>query len=312
MMPIHTGRLLAFIKLTRPVFLLGTVILYGLGIAIAHGQGARLNLSQALLGQLTVTTIQLMAQYANEYFDVEGDRLNAQSRTWFSGGSGVLPSGQIQIKSARIITYACAALALFFVIAIGVQQPIVGGIAALAWTGSWFYSAPPLALMRQGLGEISTSLIVALLVPLTGYIMQTGRLDGQVILICAPLVLLHWAMLIAFELPDYKADLAIRKRTQTVRLGLRRAQWLHTSLLLLAGLVMIGLIWVQPAYTRHGVLALPLLLWQAFHYQALSRRVSKTVAYKARQMNLLTLGAVGLFALVSALYLAGAIAPTGG
>ncbi len=307
--PIHTWRLLAYIKLLRPVFLLGGITLYGLGTAIAHAQGAVLKLDHVLLGQLTVTAIQLMAQCANEYFDIEGDRLNAQGRTWFSGGSGVLPGGQIRLESARIILYSCAALALSFVILISMQGPLIGGMAALALLGSWFYSAPPLALMKRGWGEISTSLIVALLVPLTGYSAQTGRVDWLVVLICQPLILLHWAMLIAFELPDYEADLAIGKRTQTVRLGLPRTLWLHTLLLLAAGLEMIGLIWFLPGYAGYGLLALPLLLWQACHYLALSRRVTTMATHNARGMNVLTMGAVGLFACSAALYLAGFIAP---
>jgi 1,4-dihydroxy-2-naphthoate octaprenyltransferase len=85
----------AFVKLTRPMFLGGAVLLYLLGAALAWAQGASPEWIRLLLGQLLVTAIQLTTHYANEYYDYDVDAAIGSARTPFSGGSGVLVSGQL-------------------------------------------------------------------------------------------------------------------------------------------------------------------------------------------------------------------------
>lgn len=68
-------------------------MLYALGAAAAVQMGITINWAVYLLGQVVVTSIQLMGQYLNEYYDKEVDRLTANNRTWFSGGSGALSAG---------------------------------------------------------------------------------------------------------------------------------------------------------------------------------------------------------------------------
>ena len=60
-------KVFSFIKLTRPLFLLGGALLYILGTCMAVVDGARFSLQNLILGQLLVTSIQLMTQYSNEY-----------------------------------------------------------------------------------------------------------------------------------------------------------------------------------------------------------------------------------------------------
>ena len=105
---LHT--VLAFVRLTRPMFLFGGVILHALGMAIAASQGIVIDPGRAALGQILVTSIQVMAHYSNEYFDFEVDRLIGDKRTWFSGGSGVLPSGELDRTVARHAALGCAAV----------------------------------------------------------------------------------------------------------------------------------------------------------------------------------------------------------
>lgn len=298
----HIHNILAFVKFTRPVFLLGGVILYALGVAIAASQGMAIDLGRAALGQLLVSAIQLMSQCANEVFDVEADRLNARGRTLFSGGSGVLPDGGITQRAALIAARGCAVVSIALVGVVGWSNPLAGAMAALALLGGWFYSAPPLSLMSSGWGEISASLIVALLVPLTGYALQTQPQDLFVMRLCLPLFFLHWAMLIAFERPDAEADRAIGKLTQTVRLGVRGAALLHTLLLAGALASIVFLAKTAPPFASALPWAIPLIIWQAALYGA-----SAHAPAGARRLSVLTLGAVGLFSLASLLALAGVV-----
>jgi 1,4-dihydroxy-2-naphthoate octaprenyltransferase len=291
----------AFIRLTRPVFLLGGALLYALGVAVAASQGATLHLGRALLGQLMVTAIQLMAHYANEYYDVQVDRLATRNRTWFSGGSGVLASGALARNVARRAMQVCAIVGLVAVVAVAAQKPIVGMVGVVSLLGSWFYSAPPLSLMSSGWGELTTSLIVALLVPLTGYAFQATQLAPIILAVCLPLILIHLGMLLAFEFPDRQADAAAGKRTLVVRWGPDRAALLHTALI--AGAFTFMMIWATAKWpaARFVWIALPLAAWQIASLLGLNR-------YVKAKWQVLTLGAVGLFALTSALWLIGFIA----
>src|ERR1700759_4213254 len=85
-------RLIAFIRLGRPQFLVGGFVLFGLGAALAAAGGAPLDRWRYAWGQIVVTLTQLMTHYANDYFDLEADRANLTPTRW-SGGSRVLPGG---------------------------------------------------------------------------------------------------------------------------------------------------------------------------------------------------------------------------
>ncbi len=286
-----------FLKLTRPIFLIGAAALYALGIAVAASQGAVIDLTRVLLGQWMITATQLMTQYANEYYDLETDRMVAGNRTLFSGGSGVLAAGELSPRTALIAARICGTAAIIAIGLAATISPLVALIGIVALLAGWFYSAPPLALMSSGWGELSASLVVAVLTPLTGFVLQTGRIDPAVFVVGLPLALIHIAMLIAFEFPDFEGDRATGKRTLAVRLGKNRAAQLHNALIVgaCAALLAYSVNWDEARWTW---LALPLAAWQI-----------GGVAWRARrgwaQMQWLTVGAVALFAWTAGLWLAG-------
>src|SRR5512139_2866158 len=121
----------AFVKLTRPMFIGGAVLLYMLGSA----------------------------------------------RTPFSGGSGILVSGQLDRTAALHATHVCLALAIVMLVVCGAISPLMWIIGSMALLGGYFYSAPPLKLESSGWGELDTAILTAVLVPLTGFVMQANRFD---------------------------------------------------------------------------------------------------------------------------------------
>ena len=289
----------AFVKLTRPLFAGGAVLLYVLGVIMAVTSGTWIDWTRLALGQLLVTAVQLMTHYANEYYDYEVDRLSGERRTPFSGGSGVLVTGQLDRVVALRAMKVCLVVAFVLLIVCGSITPWMWIIGAIALWGGYFYSVPPLALEGSGFGELITALLTTVLVPLTGYVMQTGRLDPIVALKCAPLGLIYLAMILTFEFADYSADQVWGKRNITIRIGLKRAAWLH-NMLLSGGLALmlaltpnVPLLWV----------ALPLALWQ------IAGVVWRTTARSGwRHMAMLCGGAVLLAGLVPALWLIGLLA----
>ena len=274
-------------------------MLYALGAATAAQMGITINWAVYLLGQVVVTSIQLMGQYLNEYYDKEVDRLTANNRTWFSGGSGVLSADGIAPETVLAAARICALTAVLSGILASIQSPWMIPIIIFSLLGSWFYSSPPFSLMSSGWGELTTSVIVALLVPLAGYCMQGGFPPGELWLVGVPLVLVHNAMLISFEFPDRAADLSVGKKTLTVRLGLRGAAWVVTSLIGFAILFLV----VQGLFSKYPGLrmgwAVPMAIWQMVLIHRVIHSPTRTNYY------LLTTGGVALFVLMALLVLSG-------
>ena len=259
-------KLIAFIRLSRPHFLAGGVLLYALGALVARFENYPIEASTYLLGQLFVTGLQLMTHYLNEYWDVEADRLN-KSRTPFSGGSGMLGEGGLARETAFTAAMVCLAVAtgaaIWLLIEFG-PPPAAWAVMVLMFLGAFFYSSPPLALAGTGYGELSASVVVAGLVPALGHVLQAGRPSLMLLLATAPLVILHFAMLMAFEFPDFLSDEAAGKHTLLVRLGRRVGAQVHNSALLLAiGVAVVTTFLGLPAQVALGaVMAAPLVLVQ--------------------------------------------------
>ena len=220
---------LAFVRLGRPLFLGGGFLLFALGAAVAAWSGHTIDVSRYVLGQLAVTSFQLMTHYANDYFDYEADVANLTPTRW-SGGSRVLPRGELPRGAALGGALGGAALG-FVMTALLVPGsgpwtlPTLIAIFVLAWS----YSAPPLRMCASGAGELDTAIVVTVLVPWLGFSLQAPDLVGLRLLGLAivPLALLQFAMLLAIEFPDARGDAASSKKTLVVRLGAARAALLY-------------------------------------------------------------------------------------
>jgi 1,4-dihydroxy-2-naphthoate polyprenyltransferase len=282
-----------FILLTRPIFLLGGVLMFALGVIVAASLGHTIHPANLVLGLIMVSLIQLTAQYANEYYDLECDRLNSANRTWFTGGSGVLPAGSLSVEFVKRVLWVTTFLAAISIIIVALQVPLAGFVGLLGLAGAWFYSAPPFAWMGSGWGELAASLIVVILVPSAGFILQSGVISPILLAICSQLLLVHMAMLIAFELPDWEADQAVGKRTLRVRLGAQRISQLHTSLIVAAFLLLFILQNLGLNAARWVWLAVPLAVLQGY-----------MVAF-SKQFRWITLWAVTLFVLTAVLWCIG-------
>jgi 1,4-dihydroxy-2-naphthoate octaprenyltransferase len=270
-------------------------MLYALGASISHYLDQPIEPSLYVLGQGLVLSIQMVAQYLNEYFDAVGDQDNP-NRTALSGGSGVLGSGGLKPQVALYASFG--AFALFASLATmlimrGDAAPITWLILGMGLLVAFAYSAPPFRLVSSGYGELAASILVAGLVPSFGFAIQAGRLHLLLALATIPLIFVHMAMLVALQLPDYSADLQSGKMTLAVRLGGPVAIRIHDiSLAASAASLILATIFGFPARIAFSMaIALPLAgaqIWQMW-------RIRRGLAPLWRS---LTLGAVGLFALV--------------
>ena len=211
--------LVAFVQLSRPLFLYGGVAGVGLGAAVAAWSGQRITLATYLWVQGLVSAFHLMVHYANDYYDREADR-NARRTAW-SGGSGIVVAGgalapAVALRAARVCAALGSLAALRFALAGNPTVALLGGAILVA---GWAYSAPPWRLAARGLGELDAALVVAVLVPAAAYAAFAGRLDPVLALVLAGPFAAMVAMMLCVELPDCGVDAAAGKRTWVVRLG---------------------------------------------------------------------------------------------
>ncbi len=282
---------LDFIQLGRPLFLLGGFLLYGLGAVMALTIGVRLNLAVYLLGQVAVTSIQLMTHYSNEYFDLEADKLNTTPTDW-SGGSRVLVERHIQPQVALVTSITMGAIALlttFGLVLFTDVGPLAGPFLILALILGWSYSSPPLQLNMRGLGEVTGALLIPGFTPLAGFYLQAGRLELLPFLAVFPLCCFQFCMLLVINYPDAAGDAAAGKRTLIHYLGENKVASLYLAVLLLAYvalplLVLLGL----PFQVAIALLMVsPLAIWMGI-------RMLRGAWARPAQWNSLAFWSIGL------------------
>ena len=226
------GSLLAFVKLSRPHFLLGGALLFALGSTAAGD----ISWFEYALGQAMVTSMQVTAHFVNEYADREVDRAVDQ-RTMFSGGSGVLASGDLEPEVALRAAWASTTIGMILAAAVAVGSPLAAGVGLIALAVSWGYSMPPIRLLETGWGELATSLVVVVAVPVIGWAVQDAPATVALWWAIGILLPVHMAMMLAFELPDLVSDAATGKRVLGVRLGVARSGRLIAIMLVLAAVI---------------------------------------------------------------------------
>lgn len=264
--------ILLLVRLARPHFLVGAALLYALGVGVARFLGTSIDWGVYLLGQAWISIIQLSTHFLNEYYDAPIDAQNP-NRTFFSGGSGSLrdenqENGQgLPRELALWLGISCLAIAASLtVLIINTVAPggIIVGVMFLIFLGAFFYSTPPVRLEASGYGELTTSFLVANLVPAFAFLLQYGEFHRLLAMATFPLTPLHLSMMIAFELPDYASDLKFDKNTLLVRMGWQRGMILHNIMILIAYFLLgIGAIFGLPlSIALPGFLTLPLGIFQ--------------------------------------------------
>jgi 1,4-dihydroxy-2-naphthoate octaprenyltransferase len=281
-----------FIQLSRPLFLLGLLLVYALGAGMARYLGATINWSAYWLGQIWVTLLQLSVHYLNEYFNAPAD-LDNPNRTFLTGGSNALAPGRLPRRTALLAALACLAfLASLTVLIIAQLNPAPAAylIMGLAFLGAFFYSVPPVRLEASGYGELTTSVLVAFLVPAYAFILQTGAMHRLVAMSAFPLTAAHLAMLLAFTLPDYFTDLKHGKHTLMIRLGWQNGMLLHNALILTVYLLLlIARAFGYPGFAAlAGLFSLPIGGFQIWQMRAIANGAKPN-------WNALTIGALAFF-----------------
>ena len=261
-------RAVYFLRLGRPLHLLGGFLFNGLGVSIAYYLGAEINWTIALWCQVAITATQLMTHYSNDYFDQDADAATVTPTRW-AGGSRVLPDGLIRPRAALAAALVCCGVALgaIAVLVVIVSAPLLTlALLLLALALAWSYSSPPLWLNRRGLGEITGALLVPGLTTLLGFQVQAGRLAAQPLLAVVPLCCFQFAMLLSVNFPDAVGDARVGKQTLVVIFGPARSGRFFVGALALAYLLLplLVLAGLPGQVALVVLLTSPIAAWQAW------------------------------------------------
>jgi len=257
-------RLWALWLASRPSQVALIALVYALGIGMARTLTATTgSWTTVAVGGAVVLPVAVGVHWANEYADVETDRMT--ERTPFSGGSGAVERTGVE----RRVLVRGAALATLVGLAGAVAGWLTGrlSVAALALVLTiavvgLAYSLPPVALVHRGVGELANAVLGGALLPLYG-VAVAGHVTVATVLAVGPFTVLVGCNLLATHWPDREADAAVGKRTLAVRWSpgrLRQAYWLLATAAVVLTVVLWGRV-LPGTVVAAQALALPPLVW---------------------------------------------------
>lgn len=219
----QTQAMWPWIKAARPVGhgVIALPLLLGQGLALSVD--GSFSWQWFCFAQLFGLLIQVHTLYLNDYADEALDRNNQDY--WLSGGSRVIPDGQLtgnQLYRASFLVAGVLLVTTLFAVTAG--RPYALAFAAVALFASWSYSLKPLRSSYRGWGEIHQGLSCGVGLPLWAYYLQVGSLNAFPWLLLLPLFSIFLASNIVTALPDINADRQGGKRTYPVRHGVRKAK----------------------------------------------------------------------------------------
>jgi 1,4-dihydroxy-2-naphthoate octaprenyltransferase len=294
----NKNNLSLFIKISRPLYLLGSASQYLLGVGIAHYLGVTLNWAVVIFGVIWLLFLQLSAHYLYAFFDSPYDK-ETENDSMFSTDSGVIGKDEEKLSPEMVKIAAGTALSLTAAVTVWLYQLDVFNIGVilimlLIFLGSFFFATPPIKLIHSGYGEFIASVIFGNLIPSFAFMLQAGFIHRLLIIITLPLTLLMLAMQIAGELPEYATDIKHNKRNVLVRLGWENGMWLHNIFTLMAFVFLgiAGFFGLPSAITFPALIPLPLGLIQIWYMRQIAQGVKPN-------WKMLTMNAVILFGSVS-------------
>lgn len=251
-------------RMTRPAFLLLTVVACLLGTATAATGGHGLDWPLAAAATLLAVLAHAAGNVLNDLHDARNgaDAANTQGIFPFTGGSRLIQTGAVTESQTTALAWALLGVLVPAGLLLAAQT--AAGVLLLGMAGlllAWAYSAPPLRLMARGLGELAVAGAWFLVVLGSDYV-QRRQFFATPASAALSLALLVAALLLINGCPDAAADAQIGKRTLAVRLGPVGAAWADLGLVLAAHgwlAASVGLR-LAPAAALWGLVSLPLSL----------------------------------------------------
>lgn len=233
-------RKLDLIQHIRPLHLMTLIVLYSLGVGFGRYLGERIDPTSLLIGLVWILTISIGLNFLGDYFHTPFDRALLRKEQGEKEPQDKSPKNRDEVL--LYISVACLAVSALFTLILGIS-----GFLSLSSTlimASFFllYSTliiPGVSLDLSGIGEFITSIVLVVLPPAIGYLLQVGEFHRFLYLGIFPLFPLHLAMILVLRLKTYPDDIRMGRKTLLVRLGWQRGIYLH-NLMVLSGFLLFG------------------------------------------------------------------------
>lgn len=243
----------------RAPFLLVTLISVLVGVSVVVHESHPINALYLALAFVGALLSHISVNVFNEYFDYKSGVDFKTMKTPFSGGSGVLPSGQLNPRSVFILGVVCIAA----IIAIGgyfiyAQGPLIVPVGVVGILTVYFYTthitrSPLLCAIAPGLG-FGPLMVMGTYFALTGtYSLAAGLASLVPAFLVSNLLLLN-------QFPDVEADASVSRRHYPITIGRGRSSVIYAALIFAAYLALIipVLLEVLPYLALLGLVTLPL------------------------------------------------------
>lgn len=216
----------AWILAARPKTLPAAVVPVVVGSALALADGVFVP-PAALAALLVALLLQIGANLANDLFDFRSGADTAERL----GPTRVTQSGLIapeRVLAGTIAVVALAAACGLYLVWRGGWPILALGLLAIAAT--FAYTAGPLPLGYNGLGEVFVLLFFGVVAVAGTYYVQARALTPLALALSLPVGGPVTAILVVNNLRDLETDRAAGKRTLAVRLGRRATQREYAAL----------------------------------------------------------------------------------
>ncbi len=197
-----------------------TPLLLG-NIAAWYTQG-HFSWSKFVFSLLIGLMIHLTTAFANDVADIQTDEAN-DSRTPFSGGSGVLVEGKLSrselINGASGTAFLAVILTFVMIFGLHVHWGI---LLFVGWgiVSATEYSLPPLKLSYRGGGEFLVLVTYSIALLWAGYFVQAGPAFSPLIWILSiPIGFAVFALITITQFPDLAADQKAGKSSLVIMFG---------------------------------------------------------------------------------------------
>lgn len=218
---------------TRPKFFAASVLPVLLGTAWGYKVGGQFDLVAFTLALAAILCVHGGANVLNDVFDELGgsDPINDERIYPYTGGSRFIQNGLMSV--AEMARWGSTLIGVGMVlgavlIAMKGMTVLLFGLAGIAL--ATLYSVPPVQLSARGWGEAAVGLGFGVLPVCGAAWLQSGLIDGAVLLVSVPVSLWVANILLINEVPDIPADAQAGKRTLPVRLGRQGTRALYLCL----------------------------------------------------------------------------------
>ncbi len=256
---ISLPRLDVWIGIMRGPFLSLVIIFTPVTLAMAWSRGY-FDLLNAILTFIGLICLHASANTFNNYFDYRSGIDIITNPTPFSGGSKILPNGELRPESALKLAFGLLAIGsvigIYFTFNFGW---VIMALLLISVVSICFYSTK---LASWGLGELFVGLNFGPLLSMGSYYVQARTISIEPILVGTVLGMLTAGVLYINQFPDYDADKSKGRYHLIVRLGKEKATKGFKVLIFSAfALILLGAVTqISSFITLIGLATLPLAI----------------------------------------------------